>query len=769
MYLLKFALLQCIFLLLLTCAVFSESTDTTHPVHHPVYVPKGLNTEALKKSVAPLMQMSLKEVVAAVPDASGIHFIGCPNCHGGAQEANVLGWKPGMGSEVRCNYCGMVFPNEKFPNNREKIIIAPGGARQVYRYYEDSTGHQYYFEAHAWYEQWLWIRPLAEKLAQIWYITGDNAYGDRAAAIAGRFAQVFPGYAVRFDYPGAPVRFFPADQKWPYKGLSPYRGAKWSWWGYMDIPVEIAAAYDILMKGYDWSRMDSVTGVETDKRIARDLLHPGYEFATANPETYSNMSPGMYADMIRAGRILGDPVMVHEAVKRFREFFLKGFFADGWWKEGATSYHNQTIGSLETVADALEDYVDPAGWKGERFDRPDLTKESFLFGKALLVRRESILPNGRGIPINDTWGYSRREKTDSTVSRLWPALGNAALGTGRGENQVMLNVNWSGNYGHSHYDNGSVILYAAGQELLPDIGYTHSRYRAWTIHTASHNTVVIDQKGQDAGTMEKPVTGRLNFYDDNDPRVKVADVDASPAYAIAGVYRRRLVMVHAGDGFDYVVDRFDVKGGQVHDWFLHGMCEQEGILQTSISLDQSLKTLVPAWGGNDLPKNQYDVDATGKRLHAYAFLRDIQKGTARGSWTATWRYDNAGLCSHILSEPGTEVFRFRSPSVRRANEDDNKLNDYMSNGIMQRHSGGSSAFTAVHEPFRNAPWIESVKMEGKVIVVRYKLNGKTIEDHITLDEEEIAVTSSAGWKYTLGTTLAGKDHWIIGRENGVCY
>lgn len=762
----KLILLQFIFLLLFTGVVFSESTDTTHPGNHPVYVPKDLNVEALKKTVAPLMQMSLKEVIAEVPEASGIFFIGCPNCHSGAQEMNVLGWKPGMGSTVRCNYCGMVFPNKKFPNNREKVIIAPGGARQVYRYYEDSTGYPYYFEAHAWYEQWLWVRPLAEKLAQIWYITGDNAYGDRAAAIAGRFAQVFPDYAVRYDYPDAPVRFFPADQKWPYEGLTPYRGAKWRWWGYDDIPTHLANVYDILRSGYDWKRMDALIGPETDKRIARDLLRLGYDFTTANPEEYSNKSPGMYAEMIRVGRILENPVMVHEAVKRFREFFPKGFFADGWWKEGTPSYHDMTIKSLETVVKALEGYVDPPGWKGERFDHPDLSKETALYEKALQVNSEDVLPNGRKIPVNDTWGYdwkfgyARGKKADSTISRLWPALGNAAAGTGQGENQVMLNVNWSGNYGHSHYDNGAIILYAAGRELLSDIGYTHSKYRGWTIHTASHNTVVIDQKGQDAGSMKKPVTGRLKFYDDKDPHVKVVDVDASPAYAIAGVYRRRLVMVHASAGFDYVVDRFDVKGGQQHDWFLHGMCEEEGTLHTSITLDQPLETLVPAWGGREAPKTQSDTNP--KRFHAYAYLRDIKSGAAAASWTATWRYDSAGLCSHILSEPGTEVFRFRAPSVRRADEDDNKLDDYMSNGIMQRHSGGSSFFIAVHEPFRNAPWIESVKMKGKVIVVRYKLNGNIIEDHINLDEEDIAVTSSAGWKYASGSALTGK---VISLDN----
>ena len=753
-------ILQLVFAFLLSGVVFSKNKDTTYIKNHPVYAPKNVNIEALKQSVAPLMQMSVKEVIAQVPEETGIFFIGCPNCHSGAEEMNVLGWKPGMGSKVRCNYCGMVFPNKKFPNNREKVIIAPSGAKQVYRYYEDSSGYPYYFEAHALYERWLWIRPLAEKLAQIWYITRDNAYGDRAAAIAGRFAQVFPDYAVRYDYPSRPVQFFPADQKWPYKGLTPYRGAKWRWWGYDDIPTHLANVYDILESGYDWRRMDKVIGVETDKRIAKDLLRLGYEFTTANPEEYSNKSPGMYSEMIRVGRILGDPSMVHEAVKRFREFFPKGFFADGWWKEGTPSYHDMTISSLKTVVNALEGYVDPPDWKGERFDHLDLSKETALYEKALHVNREDILPNGRKIPINDTWGYAwrygynRGRQTGNTISRLWPALGNAAIGAGEGDNQVMLNINWSGNYGHSHYDNGSIILYAIGQELLSDVGYTHSKYRGWTIHTASHNTVVIDQKAQDAGSMRNPVTGRLQFYDDKDPHVKVVDVDASPAYSMADVYRRKLVMIHAGPGHDYVVDRFDVKGGEIHDWFLHGMCEQEGKLQTSISLDHSLKTIVPEWGGQEAPKTQFDTDP--KRFHAYSYLRDIKNGTATGSWTATWRYDSSGLCSHIISQPGTEVFRFRSPSVRLADEDDNKLDNYMSNGIMQRHSGGSSSFVAVHEPFRNAPWIESVKMEGKVIVVSYILNGNKIEDHITLNEEEVSVTSSAGWSYKSGKALSGQ-------------
>jgi hypothetical protein len=607
---------------------------------------------------------------------------------------------------------------------------------------------------------------MAERMAIIWYVTKDNSYGDRAAAVAGRFAQVFPEYAVRYDYPNAPKRFFPANQKWPYEGLVPYRGAKWNWWAYNDIPDRIMNIYDILMSGYDWKRMDKITGPETARNIAENLLRLGYEFTAANPEVYSNMSPGMYRDMISVGRVLGDPAMVHEGVKRFREFFSTGFFADGWWKEGTTSYHDQTIRGLQTVADAFKGYSDPPGWKGGKLENTDLTMDLPVFFKALQVSREAVMPDGRKIPINDTWGRNRGERPDSTFSRLWPSLGDAAIGTGKGENQIMLNVNWSGNYGHSHYDNGSIILFAAGEELLPDIGYTHTRYRGWTTHTASHNTVVIDQRNQDPGTQGKPATGKLLFYDDENPHVKVIDVDASPAYSMAGLYRRRLVMVHVAPGIDYIIDVFRVEGGQEHDWFLHGMCEQEGTLITSIPVENRVESLVPDWGGRNKPLTQYDTEQI--RFHAYQFLSDIKTAAATGPFTATWKYEGSGLRAHIFPPEGAKIFRFRSPSIRLAGEDENKLENHYSTGLMQRHSGKASTFTAVYEPFRKSPLTTSVIMKGNIITVTYDLKRSTVKDRITMGEEAVTVTSSAGWKYTSGKAFTGKVEAVETTDGKCC-
>lgn len=722
----------------------------------------------LKLSVQSLLQMSVADVKEQVPAASGLHFIGCPNCHGGAQDMGVLNWEPALGASLKCKYCSMVFPNDKFPYNKEKIIISPSGVKQVYRYHQAKDGVEYYFEAHAWYERWKWVQTMATGLSQLWTLTRDSVYGDRAATILGRFAQVFPDYAVRYDYPSARVKFFPADQKWPYEGITAYRGAKWYWWGYGDIPADMAKAYANLQNGYDWKRMDNIIGVETDKRIENDLLLKGYEFTSANPETYTNMSPGTYRDMVSVGRILNKPELVHDGVNRFREFLKLGFFADGWWKEGTASYHDQTVGSLRGVALAAQNYTDPPDWKGERFENLDLNKDMPFFKKALSVTEEAVLPNGRKIPINDTWAYRNGtpRPTNKTVSRLWQSLGNAALGVGEGKNQTMLNVNWSGNYGHSHYDNGSIILFAQGGELLSDIGYTHGKYRGWTIHTASHNTVVIDQKPQDAGTVAKPVTGKLLFYDDTNPHVKAIDVDASPAYSGAETYRRRLLLVHAGPGRDYVIDRFDVSGGKTHDWFLHGMCDEDGTLSVSIPLDKKINSLVPEWGGNAKPKNQYDADLEGKKIHAYSYMKDILTGDAKGVWTATWKYQNSGLRTHNFPQPEAQVFRFKTPTVRRAEEDDNKLDKFMGNGIMQRHTGGSSSFVAVHEPFQANPWISSVSSEGESFIIKYEIEGRVIEDHITLSGNSINVISGAGWEYSSGKSLSGN---ILSytRNNGV--
>ena len=76
---------------------------------------------------------------------------------------------------------------------------------------------------------------------------------------------------------------------------------------------------------------------------------------------------------------------------------------------------------------------------------------------------------------------------------------------------------------------------------------------------------------------------------------------------------------------------------------------------------------------------------------------------------------------------------------------------------MQRHSGGASTFMAVHEPFNEKPWIESVTKDGNALIIRYKLDGRAVEDRVILDKDgEIQVKSSAGWHYNAGAAISGQ-------------
>ena len=740
-------------------AIIVFSLLSASAVNHPVYPPDygQAQIENLKEAVAPAMAMSPRELYDLVPKQSGIYFCGCPHCDGGTQE-HALEWSLGMGDTVKCRYCGMVFPNEEYAPNRAKVLTAPSGAVQEYRWYESEAGRQYFFEARAWYDQWAWTQQMAWKLANLYALTGGNEYGDRAAMIVGRYARVFPDYAVRFDYPFQPVRFWPADQKWPYDpDIAPFRGAKFYWWGYRDIPSRLAIAYDLLAAGDSFERMKEMLGPDIRARIEQDLIRLGYEFVAANPDDYTNMSPGMYCDMVVAGRVIGDAGMVHEAVNRTRTLVESQFFADGWWRECAPSYHWQTVGALGEVVRVVHGYSDPPEYPGPRFENVDFAELIPMLAKAREVGQEGVLPNGRCMPVNDTWSTHMQAPLGESVSRLWPHMGHAVLGAGAGNAQFQLHINWNASYGHTHMDTGAILLFAHGKELLSDIGYTHTRYRNWTINSASHNMVVVDQRSQRLGYDQPAMAGNLLFFDDTDPHVRVVDLDASPAYPSCSVYRRRLIHVHVNEGQDYFVDCFDVTGGETHDYFLHGCADEQGVLETSIELTSPVPSLVPDWGGTRPHTGEDCVDTSGEKHHPYVFLRNILSAACGGPVRITWRYGDTGLMTFLFPEDASTAYRFQSPAIRPADEVDQNLEQHLMDGFMLRHTGGASRFVAVHAPFKTHEWVSGVTLnDGEVTVQR-----GTVQDSIVVNGEGIAVTSSEGWGYAMGEPVKGGVESIV--------
>ncbi len=130
------------------------------------------------------------------------------------------------------------------------------------------------------------------------------------------------------------------------------------------------------------------------------------------------------------------------------------------------------------------------------------------------------------------------------------------------------------NGGHGHKDTLNLGMDAFGYNFMPDLGYpettgTQPNRLQWISTTLSHNTVVVDEDGQE--TSDKRATPM--HFDDTD-MVKLMDIDAKEVYPQTDIYRRSVVMIKIDDTVSYGVDFFRVKGGDKHEYSFHATSDE---------------------------------------------------------------------------------------------------------------------------------------------------------------------------------------------------
>ena len=664
------------------------------------------------------MEMDEAALRDLVPLQSGLHYVDCPNCNQGRQE-NQLIWSIDSPNEVFCQFCRHRFPSEKYPMKEKVTVVSPLGNTVDFPYWSDEKGYRHFFQSKRDDEVRKYLAEQAKDLSALYVATDDKKYARRAAIILDRFAELFPNWCFHYDYP--------FQQKEIYEGKvtadrfrSGFRTARWNWWAYSDIPTPLIQAYDRIRDSEVLVELSKERGVDVASRIERDLIRNACDQVIANNDQLTNMSPTAWRSLIQAGKVINEPYYVHEPVRRLRQFIEKGFFYDGMWSEGSPDYGSQSLGGLSQVLQLLQGYTDPLGYidpiDASRFDDLDLSARF----PSLTLARETLsklrLPNGRAVPIHDTWSTSNRGSTNSTRPYLLPALGHACLGGGTGENQTQFHMTWSGGYGHSHGDNLSLLLFANGQEVLSDLGYTHTAYRAWTLATAAHNTVVIDGVNQDLGRITSPTDGNLIFYDATDPRVQIVSATGergSPR--LATQYSRTLVVVNWDEFHPYAIDVFDVQGGRTHDYLLHGDADQEAIVECELA-SSPRKTLLPPNVTWTPTRNEGETNRIATPYYAYGFfneLRDIQLND-KASVPVTFGSPSGAkpkLRVTLMPESGCELIFGKNPSIRQTGEDDAKLDRYQRPFMMLRHQAdqGTSRFVSVLEPFMGSPFISKVE------------------------------------------------------------
>ena len=693
------------------------------------------DVDGLLTATERIRSMDEAAVIALVPLQSGFNYVDCPNCTGGRQE-NQLAWSLDHPDEVFCKFCQHRFPSSKFPMNQAVTVQTPLGRKVEFPYWADASGYRHFFQSKRDDEVRIFLAQQARDLADLYLLTRDESHARRSAVILDRFAEVYPNWCYHYDYPFRQKEIYSGAVS-PQEFKSGFRTARWTWWAYMDIPLPLVQAYAAIRESHALKQLSTERGLDVEARIRRDLFRSSCEQVLANEDPLSNMSPRAWQSLIVAGRVLSEPKFVHESVRRLRRLVESQFFYDGFWCEGSPDYGAQSLSGLEQTLEVLDGYSDPPGYvdpvDGSRFDKLDLASQFSTLNQVRKVLALMHLPNGRAVPVHDTWSFSRRGRSEVTRPFLLPALGHACLGGGEADRQTQFHVTWSGGYGHSHGDNLSLLLFAHGAELLSDIGYTHTAYRAWTLATVAHNTVVIDGQNQSLGRIDTPTDGSLVYFDAAESRVQIVSATGQRGYpGLARDYRRTLFSVDSGDGDRYAVDVFEVEGGRTHDYFLHGDADRASRATCQIELAPLDSLLPDGFGPWEPTRNEGETRKISEPWYAYGFLRELQSAKLVDGQTPNITFTSEGAAGPsvritLLPEVDSQLVIGRNPSVRMAQEDDTRLEKFQRPFAMLRHSSveGKSRFVSLIEPnvggMSKVQSVERLAMESGALVVKVVL------------------------------------------------
>jgi len=711
-------------------AVSSAATDgalrdTAHPWQQVT-----MDTESVRKtteSLVTVLGMADARIRALIPARKPIAGWGKVPLGGRAR------WYPDRPDHVTVNGKHLVV-EKQFPPTDVMQVTGQDGTTWNYEYYVDDRGSRIYptclrdDEAR---KRWCW---LAESLARVYSATGQYVFAHKAAVIIARFAEIYPGYPVygRASNRGA-HKFFVKE---PYPATS----GKWAGWYPLDLgyTMVLARAYDLIATSGAVEKLaadlgrDLRTAIEIDFFLDHVRLIMRYDQWHAVGTSYwtFNLQPGKCRAMIAVGRTIGYPDIVHHAYRNLRDIIDTRFTVDGVYPE-SPAYHRTVVFSIDKAATLLNGYSDPLGFHdsrtGRRLASVDAKAEFPLLARAWDFLAQCEYPDGTLMPVHET-GYPHnppgKPARRQTASRLFPGFGHGILGRGSGGSQMQAHLHFAKCFNHSHDDTLNLILWACGEELLPDIGYTYT-YRGWTVSSLAHNLVVVNgstQLNQPRNPVDKPETavgGQLVSWHPVQEGFGVVEATGTSRYPECSVYQRALLLVELDEDHAFVVDVFNVAGGEQHDWLAHGSCDRNQTLTLdhdvaphAESLAADGKVHIPmATAEQQIRKLYTEFDVHGKVSQYWGNIRNVLAVRGQGPWKATFAglgKGDAKLRLHLLAPTDCELFVGEAPSIRRTREHTPDVEKYMMPVMTARRAGEKlvSRYVAVWEPFRTKPWLD---------------------------------------------------------------
>ena len=256
-----------------------------------------------------------------------------------------------------------------------------------------------------------------------------------------------------------------------------------------------------------------------------------------------------------------------------------------------------------------------------------------------------------------------------------------------------LNVLQPGS-GHAHGDRLNLITYSHDRMLTGEkvTRYEYPDQRTYSGASYGHNTVTVDETSQVHGdALQGDRIPYVSTFVDL-PSAQVTEARGDRIYEHTEIYRRTLCQF---DG--YLLDLFQVRGGEIHDWFYHGIGEEPAFT-------------IPMEEKTDFEPALYVVRGG----------REFKEGNGEGTFSATWR---------ITADPESPVVGRRRDVFSRVtlagspNQVAYLLDTYPNPGrhsLMVRHRESDTPFVAVHEAYHDHAIVTDLELlqRGPASVLR---------------------------------------------------
>ncbi|WP_066190944.1 heparinase II/III domain-containing protein [Gracilibacillus timonensis] len=280
----------------------------------------------------------------------------------------------------------------------------------------------------------------------------------------------------------------------------------------------------------------------------------------------------------------------------------------------------------------------------------------------------------------------------------------------------QLYMNFDPKYGHNHFDPLNLNLYAKGQELLPDIGYSYTFYRRWATSTMGHNTVVVDSKDMTTSG-EAEHGGNIELFAPISDQLQVMRAHQEKAYPGTDEYSREPWFIGFPDGEDgYVLDLFRVSGGNRHEYTLQGDANRDAHFDTDMELTEYGDYLLPEGTEVTLPETAYDTGYAEGHYYGYIYLQNVMEAALEDEQyqltltTEENEEEQAKMKITGLLESGeNELYLAESPSLRSTrlhgtsmDTNDEAVKYHMPKFVLRRDGENlSSQFITLMEPYQH--------------------------------------------------------------------